>query len=86
MQAWQARDLCVSIATSMVAASNCFSLFRMADQCTLPMLQGVCLAAGLADFSQVGCIPFLRMPRSCLSCQTSYMRKCDLLVCILLLI
>lgn len=51
-QAWRARELCVSIAVSLVAPTNCFSLFRVADECTLPQLQSVCLATGLTKFSQ----------------------------------
>jgi hypothetical protein len=51
-QAWEVRDLCVSIAVSLVAPNNCFSLFRVADECTLPQLQSVCLATGLTEFSQ----------------------------------
>lgn len=52
LQAWRTRDLCASIAASIVAPSNCFSLFQVASECTLGPLRSTCMAAALADFSE----------------------------------
>ena len=52
MQALLVRHLCLRVLAANILPKNCFSLYRIAEACTLPQLQSACLETALKHFPE----------------------------------